>query len=128
MTTPPIYATFKLYVGATFSEPLGVKNPDGTPVDLTGWTAHCVITREDDDPNSATPVLELTTPSVAGLGIDVDGPAGLVTLKINADATLDLPRDAHDPILLPYRLTLTNPSPTPDYVERLAMGVIVVIP
>lgn len=128
MTTPPIYATFKLYVGATFSEPLGVKNPDGTPVDLTDWTARLTISNEDDDPNADPPVFELTTPAVDGLGIDIDGPNGLVTLQIDAATTLDLPRDTRDPLLLPYRLTLTNPSPTPDYVERLAMGVIVVIP
>lgn len=126
MTVPPIYAVFRLWRGATFSEPLQVKNPDNTPVDLTGWTARCVISIEDA-PIGATPLYELTTENG---GISIDGPNGGVTLSIAAEDT-DPPASPDvdgDPQLWAFKLVLTNPTPNPDYVERLAQGVIVANP
>lgn len=119
MTVPPIFATFKLYKGATFSEPLLVKNPDGTAVDLSGWTAECEVTRED-----GTALFDLTSSPAAG--ITIDGPTGAITLTLDFAAT-DVTID-EDGEMWPFVLVLTNPSPTPDYVERLVQGYIIAMP
>ena len=122
MTVPPLFQTFRLWRNATFSEPIILKNPDLTLMDLTGWEADCVITRED-----GTALYHLTTTPSAGLVID--GPAGEVTMTIDAPqvgVTIDtsVPVDA-DGEMWPFVLTLTNPSPTPDYVERLVQGYVI---
>jgi len=122
MTVPPIFTTFRFYRGTTFStEPIRVKNPDGTPVDLTGWTGVMNVWREDDDQLVDTPLFALTSSPAAGLTID--GPAGEVVGTIDIPATT-VPVD-EDGEMWPFKLTLTNPTPTPDYVERLVQGYVI---
>jgi hypothetical protein len=79
--SPVPAAYYKIHVeqGATWRRVLTLKDDDGDPVDLTGFTARMQVRESQDSP---TPLLSLTT----GSGITVDGPAGQLTLLI-ADET-----------------------------------------
>jgi len=124
MTAPPIWTLFRLYDGATFStEPIVVNNPDGTPVDLTGWTGRMTIWREDASPDDPLYVLG----NAAGeTGLVIDGPNGSITASVAAsDVNNQIDEDGE---LWPFRLVLTNPNATPEYVERLVQGYVVAQP
>ena len=49
MTIQPGSVIFYLYGGATFSEPIVIKDADGTPVDLTNYTAKMQVRRDISD-------------------------------------------------------------------------------
>jgi hypothetical protein len=70
--------------GATFSLRLTRRNPDSTPLDLTGCTARMQIRQSVAAPEV---LLELTT--VNGK-IVIDGPAGTIDLEISATETAAL--------------------------------------
>lgn len=119
MTAPPARTTFRFYRGCTFStEPIIVDNPDGTPVDISTWTATLQIWREDDDQLTAEPLFTLTSSPPAG--IVIDGPEGSVVGTIDAADTL-VPVDV-DGEVWPFKLTVTDSTPSPDTVERLVVG------
>lgn len=67
----------------TFTKVVTVKNTDGSYKDLSTYTARLQLR---ESPESATTILSLTSPSVAGLGIDLNL-SGQVTIKIPAATT-----------------------------------------
>lgn len=67
--------------GATFSRVFTYKNPDGTLIDLTGYSARMQIRTGYDAPTFA---LELTT---ANGGIVLGGTLGTVTINLSATQT-----------------------------------------
>ncbi len=73
------YWKIRVEQGSTWRRVLTVKNDDGTPVNLTGYSARMQV-RETIE--AVTPVYSLTT----GDGITIDGPAGQLTIVI-ADET-----------------------------------------
>jgi hypothetical protein len=117
MTMPPIRTTFRFYRGCTFpTEPIVLENPDGTPIDITGYTAQMLIWREDGDPE--TPLYDLNTTDGT---LVITGNAGKIegTIKAtDADVAVDV-----DGEMWSAKLTLTNPNATPDpVVERVVEG------
>ena len=92
--------------GADWSRTVAWKNPDGTPIDLTGYTAAMQV--RDGQTLLATPT---TT---------VSGPAGTITLAIPATTTATLPAATAK-----YDLFMTDPGGA---VTRLLAGTISIIP
>jgi hypothetical protein len=72
--------------GATFSLVVTWKNPNGTPIDLTGYTARMQARAKYDSPNP--PLFSLTSTPAAGLVLG--GVAGTVTITIDAATTAGL--------------------------------------
>lgn len=73
--------TLKIEQGATFEKTLNWKNPDGTPVDLTGCTARMHVRTKIGAPDK---LLDLTT---ANGGIVLGGTAGTVQIVLTAAQT-----------------------------------------
>lgn len=124
MTTPPVFATFRFWNGATFIEPLIARNPDHTPQDLTGFAADFVCTRED---TPQTILLHLTS---ADDEIVIDPLIGSVTLRIDSvqAATLSVDEDGE---MWPFKLLLikaSDPTTLPPYVMRLVQGYVIASP
>jgi hypothetical protein len=67
--------------GATFSNTFLYKNEDGTPIDLTGYTAKGQI-RAKEDPEATL---------YADFTCAVDGPGGSLTISLTADETSAIP-------------------------------------
>ncbi len=76
--------TVTIEQGASFSLPLTWKDPLGTAIDLTGYTARMHV-REDVE--SSTAFITLTTENG---GIALGGTAGTITLSMTAAATAAL--------------------------------------
>lgn len=76
MTLTPGNYDLTLYQGATFSQYFTWKNSDGSPVDLTGFSAR-MMARETLDSQA---FLTLTT---ANGGITLGGTAGTILLTLN---------------------------------------------
>lgn len=70
--------------GTTWSLPLVWKSSDGTPIDVTGYTARMQLRKKVTDPEV---VLELTTENGK---ITLGGAAGTITLDISATETAAL--------------------------------------
>lgn len=100
--------------GSTFGHAFRLENPDGTPIDLSGYTARMQIRRSI---NSATILLELTE----GNGrIEFDSINGRITLKIASDITAGLAFSGR------YDLEIVLPVIAgPDVVYRIAEGKII---
>ncbi len=81
MTTHPAKHNFYVYRGATFAEQIEWKDENGTPIDLTGFTARMHM-RETVD--TATPFVTLTTENG---GIALGGVAGTADLLAMATTT-----------------------------------------
>ena len=75
--------------GATFSRVLTWKQSNGTPVNLTGYTARMQVR---DHYASSSSVLTLTTENG---GITLGGAAGTITLAATATATAALTADTY---------------------------------
>lgn len=99
--------------GATLSLSLTWKDSDGTPIDLTGFSARLQVRRSATA--SGNPLLDATD----GNGITLGGSDGTISIEIGADAMSDLP--AGD---LRYDLELDSGS----QVTRLLEGVFKVSP
>jgi hypothetical protein len=121
MTTAPASINFRLYPHATFAEVVTLQDSLGAPIDLTGKTAKCQIRREATD---LLPLFDLSSPSN---GLDVGGALGTVTITISALDTGAVTVDPDGETWI-YDLLLTDPTPTPDVVERAYQGYIFVIP
>ena len=122
-TVHPGRVNFRLYPGATFTEVTTLLDPEGEPVDLTGYTAQMHIKR---DPYDVAPVFALST-DTGGIMLDA---AGQITLHIVASATnpaLNPPIDPDGETWF-HDLLLINPLLSPPRVDRLYQGVIVVMP
>lgn len=76
--------TWTLQVG--WYAPLPNGAPDRTrPIDITGYSAQLWVVPDDD--HTATPGLELSSPSG---GLTVNGPSGTVDVRVEATDTADL--------------------------------------
>lgn len=94
--------------GATFSLVLTWRNPDGTPIDITGYSAKMQVRASKAD---ATAILTLDTTTG---GITLGGDMGTVTLTASATATNSLTSGAYV-----YDLELTSAT---NNVTRLIEG------
>lgn len=129
MTIPPIFTTFRFWAGVSFQDAVVVNNPDGTPVNLTGWDALMVIYREDQGP-PLSPLYALS--SIGNAGINTLDATGRVSFAIPSPQTgilVDTNVAVEDGgEMWPFTLTLTNTAATPDYAERLVQGFIIAQP
>jgi hypothetical protein len=118
MTTQPASLSFRLYQGATFSEPVTLNDGSGNPINLTGCTAKLQARRDiaDTDPVFA---LDSTTG-----GIVLGGAAGTITLNLSAAATKALAIDWDGEMWL-HDLLLSFPDAT---VQRTYQGAIYAYP
>lgn len=105
----------KIEQGASFEKTLTWKNPDGTPVDLTGATARMHARAKVNSPG--TPLLDLSTENG---GIVLGGTAGTVKIVLTdaQTAAIDWTAAVHD-------LEVRFPS---GFVRRLIQGGISVSP
>lgn len=119
MTVAPAYTTMRFIRGTTFtSDPAILKNPDGTPQDLTGYTGELVIWRDEDD--TKTPLFTLTT---ADGSLTIIAAEGRIEGKVPyTDTSVAVDIDGET---WPFRLTLTNTNPNPAEVERVVQGWVV---
>lgn len=118
MTTQPASITFRLYVGATFTEPVTLKDADGNPIDLTGCSAQLQARRDIADTD---PVFDLST---ADGSITLGGVNGTITLAISATDTGNMVVDWDGEVWY-HDLKLTFPDNT---VQRTYQGAIIVSP
>lgn len=78
------YYAIHVEQGATWRRTLTVKD-EGSPVDLTGFTARMDVRESIDSPS---PLLHLgTVTDTAATGITINGPAGQLTLAITDEAS-----------------------------------------
>lgn len=94
--------------GADFFLNVTYDNPDGTPVNITGYTAEMQVRT---NPNSPTAVLTLTN----GSGITITGSSGLVAIHATATQTRAIDEG-------PYVYDLEITAPTGGVVTRLIQG------
>jgi hypothetical protein len=99
--------------GATWYLNVEYDNPNGTPVNLTSYTAALQIRSL---PESATAVLSLST----GSGITITGATGLVAITATATQTRAIDEGTYY-----YDLEITSPA---GVVTRLVQGQAVVTP
>lgn len=118
MTVQPASINFRLYQGATFSEPVTLKDSSGNPIDLTGCSARLQARRDIADPD---PVFSLD--STSG-GIVLGGAAGTVTLAKPSSATAALSIDLEGEMWV-HDILLTFPDAS---VQRTYQGAIFAYP
>lgn len=116
----PGRANLNIYQGASWTESIIVREPDGDPVDLTGRKARLSIL--DDIKGVA-----LATLTTENGGLTIDGPAGKVTPVMSYLETTDLPV-VDDVESFPYVLKIINETPNPDVVDRILEGYAIVWP
>jgi len=120
LTIRPANIVFWLYQYATFTEPVTLKNSDGTVIDLTGCTAALDARRDITD---VDPVFRLTTENG---GITIVGSAPrTMQLNLNATSTGNLDIDP-DGECFYYDLLLKSADGVT--VQRSFQGVIVAMP
>lgn len=95
--------------GTTFRLEVAYEQPEGSPVDITGWSARMQVRQGHA---STAAVLDVTS---LGGAITVDGPLGTVTVHVGATVTAALPA----PFLGVYDLEIASPDGT---VIRLVEG------
>jgi hypothetical protein len=100
--------------GADWYFTITYENPNGTPINITGYTAACQLRSL---PNSPTAVLTLTTENN---GIEITGNTGTVALHATADQT-----EAIDEGTYFYDVEIYSWN-EPAIITRLVQGQIVV--
>lgn len=118
MTVQPASVNFRLYQGATFSEPVTLKDGSGNPIDLTGCTARLQARRDISD---AAAVFSLDS---TGGGIVLGGTAGTVTLVVPPSTTAALSIEWEGEMWV-HDLLLSFPDAT---VQRTYQGAIYAYP
>lgn len=118
----PLKLSLHVYQGQTFNSFIDVLDEDGTPSDLTGYSARMQVREDIAD---AVPKLEWTTSNGA---IVITPLTGKVTFNVSAAATSAIPNPSFERLVWQYSLELFLPSVTPTYVERLAEGFITIHP
>lgn len=119
MTVRPASVSFRLYMGADFSEPVTLKDSNGDPIDLTGASARLQARRDISD---TLTTLDLN--SATG-GIVLGGIAGTVQLVVNGATTAALPNIDWDGEVWCHDLLLTFQDGTK---QRTYQGAIIVSP
>lgn len=79
--------TFVCEQGATFSRTLTWRDPNGDPIDLTGYSARMQV--RPTARGATEPLVEITD----GDGITLGGEEGTIALYVDADATASLPAE-----------------------------------
>lgn len=85
MPSLPVSYTLTLQQYANTAVVFGLKQPDGSPVNLAGWTGEAHVRLDHDD---AEPLLALT--SDPGGGLSIDGETGEVRVDVYFTLTADL--------------------------------------
>jgi hypothetical protein len=118
MTVTPATINFHLYQYATFSESTVLKDSDGNPIDLTGYSAFMQIRRDRDDP---TALYTLTTDDGS---IVLGGVNGTVAFSLPAADTTPATVALVDPDgeAWAYGLLLNNEDASPAVVDRVFEG------
>ena len=101
--------------GADWFLNVNYDNPNGTPVNITSYTAALQLRSL---PSSATAVLTLTT---ANGGITITGASGLVAIHATATQTREIDEGVYY-----YDLEITSPATPTAVVTRLVQGQAVV--
>lgn len=114
----PNRETITVYQGQTLAKVFQLVNEDTSPFDLTAYTARMQVRSNLDD---AAALLTLTSPSALGIGIDLGGVTGVLTVRLSAVATAELPAYNQAQSWV-YDLELVDSSQTPEYVERVLEG------
>lgn len=118
-TVQPASVNFWLYSGATFTAPVTLKDSDGNPIDLTGYSGILMARRDISD---VAPVFTCTTTdSTMTLG----GNLGTVTLNLTATLTAGFGIDYAGEIWY-HDLLLTHADDTT--VDKPYQGVIIASP
>lgn len=99
--------------GATWYLTVTYENPDGTPINITNYTAALQLRSLPSDP---TAVLSLTT----GAGITITGATGTVAITASATQTRAIDEGNYY-----YDLEISSPA-SPSVVTRLVQGQVVV--
>jgi hypothetical protein len=99
--------------GATWYLTVTYENPNGTPINITGYTAALQLRSL---PSDATAVLSLTT----GAGITITGATGTVAIEASATQTRAIDEGNYY-----YDLEISSPA-SPSVVTRLVQGQVVV--
>lgn len=110
---PAIRRRLALEQGAVYRDEIRLKQPGGAPLDLTGCAARMQIRGLD-----GRLLLDLGTPP--GVGLVIDGPAGVIHRRITAGQTALLPVEGGQ-----YDLEIVPPS-GPDDTWRLYQGAVAV--
>jgi hypothetical protein len=99
--------------GATWYLTVTYQNPNGTPINITNYTAALQLRSL---PSDATAVLSLTT----GAGITITGATGTVAITASATQTRAIDEGNYY-----YDLEISSPT-SPSVVTRLVQGQVVV--
>ena len=99
--------------GATWYLTVTYQNPNGTPINITNYTAALQLRSLPSDP---TAVLSLTT----GAGITITGATGTVAITASATQTRAIDEGNYY-----YDLEISSPA-SPSVVTRLVQGQVVV--
>lgn len=120
MTVCPATVHFRLYPYASFTEVTTLRDSNGDPVDLTGYTALMHIRREIEDEE---PLFTLDSESMPA-GIVLGGVDGTIELRLTNEQTAT-PSVQWDGEMWVHDLLLSAPSGD---VERTYQGFITVTP
>lgn len=125
MTVRPATINFVLPLGATFSETTILDDGDGTPIDLTGYSARMDIRRERDD---AEPLFRLSSDALSPLqpSIALGGVDGTVSFSVAAATSGNALLQDPDGEAWVYDLLLTHPDGVT--VDRMYQGQVFVWP
>lgn len=116
----PTRTNLTIYQGATWSEAFTVRDAAGVVVNLTGKQARFTILREI----KGEVLITLTTEDAE---ITNGGATGILTLNLTFEQTAALPVTEEIEVF-PYVLKVINTTPTPDVIDRVYEGVVIVWP
>lgn len=119
MSKTPLNLTLKIWQGQTFDFGFKLENDDGTPVDLTGYTAQMSMREDVTSPDV------IRTWGTADGHITIDGPNGTIAFDVSSAETYALPT-GNDMVQWVYDMLIT--ASTGDYAERPVQGMVVVYP
>jgi hypothetical protein len=130
MSVTPASAGLKAVRGATWEDTFTYNDPDGEPVDLTGYEARMQVRTLDGQyglTTTDTLVMELTTEN-GRLSID-EPESGVVALRVEAEDMVALNPANEKKDVLAYSLELFIPAAgsTPEYVIPLVQGKVTVL-
>ncbi len=117
MRIHPLKARETILQGATWQPYWVVKDADGNPVDLTLWTARCVV---GPDYGVAIPDLELTTENAGVVLTDVGEVSVYATAEVTAGLSASTTRPSY------FEVELIEPGGEP--VHRIVYGPCLVDP